>query len=395
MEPSFSSRLSRIEQRFSMELQATLHFWANYSFDHEFGGFCTYLDQVGKRFANEKSVWAQGRGLYTFSAAALQGFVHPMTKEIIEKTRDFIRDYTIDQDGRMFFIVSREGKPIQKRRYAFSESFAAIGCLLSHQVYPSLEYLNLSRKLYLMFSSVIEKKVASSPKYNPEVVKFHDLASPMIYLITAQIFETYDPDFKSLYQKNQQTAIEQIQRHIDLSGRVMENISDVPSDVFLSKQRLMNPGHAIEMAWFCLDYARKNQNKQLKQIALKVYEMMMKCGWDKTYGGLYSFVDSKNMPLEPLEADMKLWWPQTEALICAMKAFQATKDSRYLDDFEQIEQYFFRHFQIDQQEFIGYLHRDNTPASTLKGNLFKGPFHIPRMFLEVLQTIQEMRTEHE
>ena len=29
-------------------------------------------------------------------------------------------------------------------------------------------------------------------------------------------------------------------------------------------------------------------------------------------------------------------------------------------------------------EWFGYLHRDGTIAQTAKGNLFKGPFHLPR-----------------
>ena len=32
-------------------------------------------------------------------------------------------------------------------------------------------------------------------------------------------------------------------------------------------------------------------------------------------------------------------------------------------------------------EWYGYLHYDNTPSTTLKGNIFKGPFHIPRLYM--------------
>ena len=39
---------------------------------------------------------------------------------------EFLTDHCFDSDGRMFFHVTREGQPIRKRRYAYSESFAAI-----------------------------------------------------------------------------------------------------------------------------------------------------------------------------------------------------------------------------------------------------------------------------
>jgi N-acylglucosamine 2-epimerase len=36
---------------------------------------------------------------------------------------DFLRRYGFDDDGRMFFLVDREGRPLRKRRYIFSETF--------------------------------------------------------------------------------------------------------------------------------------------------------------------------------------------------------------------------------------------------------------------------------
>ena len=43
----------------------------------------------------------------------------------------------------------------------------------------------------------------------------------------------------------------------------------------------------------------------------------------------------------------------------------------------------FKKYFIDEEfgEWYGYLHYDNTPSTTLKGNIFKGPFHIPRMYI--------------
>jgi N-acylglucosamine 2-epimerase len=35
----------------------------------------------------------------------------------------------------------------------------------------------------------------------------------------------------------------------------------------------------------------------------------------------------------------------------------------------------------DYPEWYGYLHRDGSVAQPAKGNLFKGPFHLPRMLM--------------
>lgn len=39
---------------------------------------------------------------------------------------DFIEAHCFDADGRMYFEVMEDGTPLRKRRYVFSEGFAAI-----------------------------------------------------------------------------------------------------------------------------------------------------------------------------------------------------------------------------------------------------------------------------
>ncbi len=41
-------------------------------------------------------------------------------------------------------------------------------------------------------------------------------------------------------------------------------------------------------------------------------------------------------------------------------------------------------------EWYGYLHRDGTVAQPAKGNLFKGPFHIPRMMIRSYMLCREL-----
>ena len=40
-------------------------------------------------------------------------------------------------------------------------------------------------------------------------------------------------------------------------------------------------------------------------------------------------------------------------------------------------------------EWFGYLHRDGSVAQPAKGNIFKGPFHIPRMLIKSHQLLTE------
>ena len=79
---------------------------------------------------------------------------------------------------------------------------------------------------------------------------------------------------------------------------------------------------------------------------------------------------------------MKFWWPQTEAIIATLYAYRATGESRYLDMHRQISDWTYAHFpDYEKGAWYGYLHRDGSVAQPAKGNLFKGPFHIPRMMI--------------
>lgn len=69
-------------------------------------------------------------------------------------------------------------------------------------------------------------------------------------------------------------------------------------------------------------------------------------------------------------------------MIALRMAYSIFKDKKYLDFYKKIEHYCEECF-VDSQygEWYGYLHYDNTVSTTLKGNIFKGPFHVPRMYM--------------
>ena len=71
------------------------------------------------------------------------------------------------------------------------------------------------------------------------------------------------------------------------------------------------------------------------------------------------------------------------AIIATLYAYLATGNEKYLDMHKQISDWTYTHFPDKEcGEWFGYLHRDGTPAQMAKGNLFKGPFHIPRMMIK-------------
>ncbi|MDE7141650.1 MAG: AGE family epimerase/isomerase, partial [Muribaculaceae bacterium] len=156
--------------------------------------------------------------------------------------------------------------------------------------------------------------------------------------------------------------------------------------------RVINPGHCIETAWFLLEESKhRGWDAEIRDTALKILDWSWRWGWDEEFGGIINFRDCRNFPPQDYSQDMKFWWPQTEAVIASLYAYEATGDERYIEMHRLANDWAYGHFPDPVYgEWFGYLHRDGTVAQDAKGNLFKGPFHIPRMMVKSAMIIDNI-----
>lgn len=360
-------------------LRDTIPFWFPRSIDPEFGGYLFMRDKDGTLIDDDKAVWIQGRAAWMLST--LYNTVEPC-REWLEGAKsgiDFLNDHCFDADGRMFFHVTREGRPIRKRRYFFSETFAAI----ANAAYAKASGdATAAAKARALFGKCIQ--YATTPGILPS--KYTDtrpakgIGVPMIMINTAQqLRETIgDPRCDEWISK----WIREIETDFvkDEIACVMEQVATDGSIIDHIDGRTLNPGHAIEGAWFILREARyRNNDPHLVNLGCRMLDYMWERGWDKEYGGILYFRDVYHKPVQEYWQDMKFWWPHNETIIATLLAYLLTGNEKYAQWHRQVHAYAYRHFHdTEGGEWYGYLHRDGTPAQTAKGNLFKGPFHLPR-----------------
>lgn len=358
-----------------------LPFWLDNCVDPKYGGYITCLDRRGREYNTDKSVWFQGRGIWMFSKLINSGRHDERLLDAASKGYDFLVDNCFDDDARMFFIVTREGRPVQKRRYYYSETFAVAGLAEYSKASGNTEALNKARQIYDNIFRLYNDPSLITPKYYPETFRYKAMAVPMILLGTTQSLREIDKENKAGYDKTaRELSYELINSFVDRKYNAMfENVTPEGIDTQNPKGRLINPGHSIEAAWFLLTEAMHQKDDLLKASALEILNWSFELGWDKEYGGIMYFVDIEGKPAEQLEWDMKLWWPHTEALYAFMLAYHVTGDRTYLEKFNKVHDYSFDRFADKEHgEWYGYLHRDGTVSNTLKGSLFKGPYHLPR-----------------
>lgn len=357
-----------------------LPFWMDNGIDQEHGGILTCLDRDGEVYGTDKSVWFQGRALWVFSKAYNYIEKNQMYLDAAKKIYDFL-PYCSDTDGRMFFLVTKDGKKIQKRRYYFSETFAAIGCAQYYKATGDKEVWVNAEKYF-----EIAKRCYEHPELN--VPKFYSsskaLSPVMIMMSTARAMAECapEPEYYDALAKEYANEVLNGGFLTDEIPALLENVSMDGKFMNTPGGRTVNPGHSLETAWFLMVEGKLSKNDEILGRAKEIIDITMPLGLDKKHGGIIAFCDALGKPATALEWDMKLWWPQNEAIIANRMAYEIFGEEKYKEQYESILEYAFQKFaDKDHPEWYGYLHYDSTPSTLLKGNIFKGPFHLPRMLM--------------
>lgn len=393
-------KLEQVQTWAREELERSIHFWLANGMDAEHGGVYTCLDREGKRFSTDKSVWMQGRCAWMFAYLCRVYGAKPEWLEASKSCLDFMEKYCINPtaEGRMYFTVTADGKPLRQRRYCFSEGFYAIANAEYYGVTGDSACLDRARRAYQMVYGLnhgAPDPTGMGPKTIPETRTGRALADPMIFLNLTSVLRRVDPERAALYDANSAACVHDIftYHHKPDMKCTLESVGmNGEFQMDFTAGRVVNPGHSIECSWFLMEQANQANDAMLHKQAEEVFRFAIELGWDETYGGLLYFTDCLGLPPEAYEHDMKLWWPHNETLIASLMAYRDTREEYYLDWFYKTVDYCKEHFTDPEfGEWFGYLRRDGKPTEPpCKGSTFKGPFHVPRSLVLVERMIEEI-----
>ncbi len=366
-------------------LDDVIPFWLGHAIDVEHGGIMTCLDREGRVIDTDKGVWQQGRFAWMMGHLYNTVEKRPEWLAHAERTARFLLAHGFDADGRMFFHVARDGTPIRKRRYAFSESFASIALGELARATGKSEFADRALATYRIFASHVPE-----PKFTG-ARPAKAMGKPMIDIVTCQClresigYEGADARIDA--------AIEEIRRDF-MKPEIrccMESVGPGGEIIDHLDGRLLNPGHALEGAWFIMLEGKLRKNADYVRCGLDILDWMWERGWDDAYGGILYYRDVYGHPVSEYWQDMKFWWPQNEALIATLLAFQLTGDAKYAAWHTQLRDWYVKHF-VDAEygDCYGYLSRDGRVTSPAKGNLYKGCFHYPRQLLTCWRLCEEI-----
>ncbi len=268
-------------------------FWLKHSLDREHGGFMTAVDRDGSLLDTDKSIWFQGRGAWMYSTLYHTVEQRPEWLAAAQSAISFIEQHAVAPNGKLYFTTTRTGEPLRMRRYVYSESFAAIAngtiSLCTHDPMAAERAAHYFQN-YLDYSFTPGK---IPPKTDIMTRPMRGIGPLMIAIVTAQELRPVlgeKPVFGRTCTAWIDYCIAEIREIFWKPDRaVLLEIAGPHGEIIDHMDgRQLNPGHAIECAWFILHEGKLRRDQSLIDFGLAILDAMWARGWDQHYVGCFT-----------------------------------------------------------------------------------------------------------
>lgn len=381
-------------------LNEVIPFWEANGPDPE-GGFNTCLREDGRLINRDKFLWSQWRAVWVF--ARLHGSFGPRSQwlDIAEQTAAFALRHGWDEQAQGWrWRVSAEGHVLDGYESIYADGFAMYGLGELFRVTGNPEYERWARRTadaVMVKLRQSHDRIPHAPYPVPPGASVHGI--PMLFSLKfAELGDLLgEPMYLEVARALHREVFERFYRHEwDLMvERVAEKGGLYPGP----EGRAVVPGHVIEDMWFQIHCARILGDPDCVGKALPLIRRHLEFGWDDQYGGLFLARDAEGQqPVGWLFADLKLWWPHTEALYACLLAWKEMRADWAQEWYQRIFDYSLRHFYMPSVgEWRQRLARNNQPYEGTVALPVKDPFHLPRSLIlqvELLDTSAEKPLYH-
>ncbi|MCY1722924.1 AGE family epimerase/isomerase [Prolixibacteraceae bacterium Z1-6] len=384
----------KLSEEMILELESILEFWSNHSVDNQHGGFVGQIDHYGKiNLEASKGAVLNTRLLWTFSAACRM--IGSKKLEMLA-TRAFeylLLNFWDKENGGLFWKIDCNGKPLNTRKQAYAQGFGVYALSEYYLATGNTESLDYAKKLF----RIIEERFRDTDKggYTEALDKEwkpladmrlseRDANYPKSMNTHLHILEPYT----NLYRvwKNEEVK-ESILHLLDVFQTKIVNAETGHFNLFFEmdwtcRSEIVSYGHDIEGAWLLHEAAHEISAsdiiKSIQETALKLVDVTLDEGRDAD-GSLFN-----ERERDHLDTD-KHWWPQAEAMVGLMDAWEISKNDAYIHEIERIWK-FVKENVIDYEngEWYGRVDINKNAIPENKVGFWKCPYHNTRAMIELI-----------
>lgn len=398
---AFTVDLSSLKSAFQRELHQLLDFWSTEVPDEKHGGFIGQISHLGEKFPKApKGTILNTRILWTFSAAYRTTNIEKY-QAVADRSFRYVSDYFLDKkNGGVFWELDYLGNPVNRRKQAYAQSFAIYGFSEYYRATKNVDSLNQAIALYNLveanfwddeYTGYIEALTENWTSIADMRLSEKDLNAPKSMNTHLHVLEAYSNLYRIWPDENLKKSI------AGLLQIFQEHIIDKNNGHFnlffgmdwKVKSAAISYGHDIEGAWLLHEAAEviddKNWLETIQKIALNLVDITLAEGLDAD-GSLFNELENGHMDKD------KHWWPQAEAMVGLMDAYQIDPKPAYLQAIYNLWEFIKTHL-IDAEngEWFWRVDGNGKPITTNdKVGPWKCPYHNCRALIEVIERIEKL-----
>jgi len=385
--------------------ESILPFWLRHAPDREAGGFHGLLK------ADLSVVKSAPRGslltcriLWAFSAA-YRRYHDPAYLEMARWAYDdLVKRFWDDEFNGFYWTVTAEVKQLDTSKqiygqvfgiYALSEYHRAIGdpaalerAIALYRVVEKYAHDPVKGGYFEVFTRDWRKDRSVKSPINAVAAKSQNTHLHVMEAYTNLLRVWPDADLRT----NQKALLELMLTRI-YDGR-SHHLRLFMAEDWTPKSKRFSYGHDIEAAWLMTEAARALDDGDLiertRLVAVEIAETTLAEGVDRD-GGIFN----EGGPDGVSDAN-KDWWPQAEAVVGFLDAYQISGDKRFLDAATKTWAFIEAHL-IDHKggEWFQSVSKEGVARTLPKLSLWKCPYHNSRACYEIMDRMTSFATKTE
>jgi mannobiose 2-epimerase len=379
-----------------------LPFWTGPALDHEQGGWLAWMsNDLSVDRSQPKGLILNSRILWAFSAV-YRAQPRPLYQEMANRAFEVVmRGFWDPKYGGAFWRLDGEGRVQDDSKKTYGQAFYTYALAEYGKAFGESAALDRAKELF----ELIERHTHDPKSGGYWEMRRRDWSEAADVRLSDKdmnekksmnnhlhVLEAYT----NLYRVWREARVERRLRElIDIFGRrILDAQSGHLHHFFDERWQVRSDtytfGHDIEGSWLLWEAAEVLGDaallRQVREVVLRMAEIVLNEGIDADGGLCYEGKAGKIIDRR------KECWPQAEAVVGFLNAFQLSDDAKYLEAARRVWNYLEQHL-VDRVhgEWFWRINTDGRPDPDLpKVSEWKGPYHGSRACLETLRRLKQI-----
>jgi mannobiose 2-epimerase len=385
-----------LKKEWSNELQSILSYWMANAVDVKHGGFFGSINNENiPDIHAPKGLVLHSRILWTFSIAYRKNAMLSY-KLHADCALQYILEHFVDKEfGGMYWSVDAKGNMLDGKKQVYGLAFAIYGLVEYYKITYNSSALQTAKDLYQQielhsFDEINNGYIEAFARNWTEIGDLRLSAKDSNERKTMNTHLHVIESYANLYTVWPDEGLKQkIENLLFLFDKYFINHENFHlhlffNDAWQSKSALQSYGHDIEAAWLLQQCAEIIQSEEwisrYKLLAVPITNAAAE-GLDDDGGLWYEFELSTNELIKEKHS-----WPQAEAMIGFMNAYELTGNTIYLDKLLNTWSFVKKYLKDNVHgEWFWGVYQDYSLMDKDKAGFWKCPYHNSRCFIELIE----------